>query len=58
MSLIGQPKRSLITIEVDDDLMAAALRRPIRRHRQMQAFTEIAGPGWDGDLDEMRNDLL
>jgi Arc/MetJ family transcription regulator len=70
MSLIGQPKRSLITMEVDDDLMAAAmiatglpteqatveeaLRRLVRRRRQMQAVAEMTWPDWDGDLDEMR----
>jgi Arc/MetJ family transcription regulator len=57
-------------IDIDDDLMAAAmdatglltkkatveeaLRRLVRRHRRMQAVTDITGLGWEGDLNAMR----
>ena len=59
-------------IEIDDDLMAEAmeltglstkkatveegLRRLITLERQHQAVLNMAGTGWDGDLDEMRRD--
>jgi Arc/MetJ family transcription regulator len=57
-------------IEIDDTLIAEAmkatglptkkatveeaLRRLVRRHRQRQAIADLAGQGWDGDLDGMR----
>ena len=57
-------------IDIDDTLMAeamAALRLPtkravveeglrliIRLHDQRQAFEDLRGIGWDGDLDAMR----
>lgn len=57
-------------IDIDDTLMAeamAALRLPtkravveeglrliIRLHSQAQAFEDLRGIGWDGDLDAMR----
>jgi Arc/MetJ family transcription regulator len=57
-------------IEIDDDLIAAAmaatglptkkatveeaLRRLVQRHQRKQAIADIAGLGWEGDLDEMR----
>ncbi len=57
-------------IEIDDDLIAAAmtvtglptkkatveeaLRRLVRAHQQRQAISDMAGLGWDGDLDTMR----
>jgi Arc/MetJ family transcription regulator len=31
-----------------------ALRSLVRRHRQKNAIANLAGLGWDGDLDEMR----
>ena len=30
-----------------------ALRSLVRRHRQKNAIVNLAGLGWDGDLDEM-----
>jgi Arc/MetJ family transcription regulator len=33
-----------------------ALRRFVREHRQKNAIAELAGIGWDGDLDAMRED--
>lgn len=57
-------------IEIDDELMAEAmkalgvkskreavaesLRRTVRAARQLQAWREMRGAGWEGDLDEMR----
>lgn len=57
-------------IEIDDDLLAAAmvatglptkkatveeaLRRLVRNHRQKRAIADMAGLGWEGDLDAMR----
>ena len=57
-------------IEIDDDLLAAAmkatgqatkkatveeaLRRVVLRDRRLAAFDEMAGRGWEGDLDAMR----
>jgi Arc/MetJ family transcription regulator len=57
-------------IEIDDDLLAAAmaatglptkratveegLRLVVRLHGQVEALDDIAGLGWDGNLDEMR----
>ncbi|HEX8666653.1 MAG TPA: type II toxin-antitoxin system VapB family antitoxin [Beijerinckiaceae bacterium] len=31
-----------------------ALRRLVREHRQKNAIADMAGLGWDGDLDAMR----
>jgi Arc/MetJ family transcription regulator len=31
-----------------------ALRSLVRRYRQKNAIVNLAGLGWDGDLDEMR----
>lgn len=60
-------------IDIDDDLLAAAmaatglptkratveeaLRRLVRRHQQRQAIADMAGLGWEGDLDAMRTDI-
>jgi Arc/MetJ family transcription regulator len=57
-------------IEIDDDLLAAAmtasglstkratveqaLRLLVRLRGQTEAFADLKGLGWDGDLDEMR----
>jgi Arc/MetJ family transcription regulator len=57
-------------IEIDDDLLAAAmkatglltkkatieeaLRRIVLHDRRRAAFDEMAGMGWEGDLDAMR----
>jgi hypothetical protein len=30
----------------------------VRRHEQKQAIAEMAGMGWDGDLDAMRSGTL
>ena len=59
-------------IEIDDDLIAEAmavtglptkkaaveeaLRRVTARNRQRKACADLAGIGWDGDLNVMRND--
>lgn len=59
-------------IEIDDTLMAeamealgtttkretveAALRRIIKSQRQLRAFMELKGIGWEGDLEAMRTD--
>lgn len=59
-------------IDIDDKLVAAAmkvtgkttkkatveeaLRRVVRAERQRQAIENLAGIGWDGDLDQMRTD--
>jgi Arc/MetJ family transcription regulator len=58
------------SIEIDDQLLSAAmaatglptkkatveaaLRRLVRHHRQQQAIADMAGLGWEGDLDAMR----
>jgi Arc/MetJ family transcription regulator len=31
-----------------------ALRSLVRKHRQRTAIKDLAGLGWEGDLDEMR----
>jgi len=57
-------------IDIDDDLIAEAmaatglatkkatveeaLRRLVRRHQRLDALADMAGLGWDGDLDAMR----
>ncbi len=57
-------------IEIDDDLLAAAmaatglptkratveegLRLLVRLRGQVEAFDDLVGLGWDGDLDAMR----
>ncbi|MGH7212013.1 MAG: type II toxin-antitoxin system VapB family antitoxin [Acetobacteraceae bacterium] len=57
-------------IDIDDGLIAEAmkatglptkwatveeaLRRLVRHRRQRQAIADMAGQGWDGDLDGMR----
>ncbi len=57
-------------IDIDDHLMAEAmealgartkreavdkaLRDVVRMKRQLQAWDELRGSGWDGDLDDMR----
>jgi len=57
-------------IEIDDDLLSEAmvatgqvtkkatveeaLRRVVQLHRQKRAGEELAGIGWEGDLDAMR----
>ncbi len=57
-------------IEIDDGLIAEAmaatglptkkatveeaLRQMVRRHQQRQAVADMAGLGWDGDLDASR----
>ncbi len=59
-------------IEIEDDLIEAAmratglptkratveeaLRRLVARHRQAEAIEDLAGLGWEGDLDAMRTD--
>jgi Arc/MetJ family transcription regulator len=59
-------------IDIDDELMAEtmrvtgqktkkgaveeAMRRVTRNARLKQAIKELAGIGWEGDLDEMRRD--
>jgi Arc/MetJ family transcription regulator len=59
-------------IEIDDELLAAAmaatglptkkatveeaLRRLVRHHRQKRAIADMAGLGWEGNLDAIRND--
>ena len=61
-------------IEIDDDLLAEAmaatglatkkatvdeaLRRLVHQHRRRQAIQDMAGLGWEGDLDEARNNRL
>ena len=58
-------------IEIDDDLIAAAmqatgqttkratveeaLRRVVASYRRLQAIDDMAGLGWQGDLDAMRS---
>jgi Arc/MetJ family transcription regulator len=60
-------------IEIDDDLLAAAmaatglptkratveegLRLVVRLRGQVEALDDIAGLGWDGNLDEIREGL-
>ena len=57
-------------IDLDDDLIAAAmaatglkskkatveaaLRSLLQHHAQIRAFNDMAGLGWEGDLDAMR----
>jgi len=57
-------------IDIDDTLIEAAmaathlptkkatveeaLRRLVRQHAQLQAIGDLAGLGWEGDLDAMR----
>ncbi len=57
-------------IDIDDALIGAAmdatklptkkatveeaLRRLVRQHRQQQAIADLAGLGWEGDLDRQR----
>ncbi len=57
-------------IEIDDDLISEAitvtglptkkavveeaLRRLVRQHRRRVAVEKLAGTGWEGDLDAMR----
>jgi Arc/MetJ family transcription regulator len=59
-------------IDIDNDLLSEAmaatgmatkkatveeaLRAIVARHRRMAALEDMAGLGWDGDLDAMRND--
>jgi len=59
-------------IEIDDDLMAQAMRLTglptkravveeglrliVRLRKQAQALKALKGLGWEGDLDEMRQD--
>jgi Arc/MetJ family transcription regulator len=59
-------------IEIDDELLSQAmtaaglstkratvvegLRLLVRIRKQAQALAELEGLGWDGDLDEMRQD--
>lgn len=61
-------------IELDDELIAEAmaatglptkkatveeaLRNLVRKHRQKNAITNLAGLGWDGDLDASRQGRL
>jgi len=61
-----------INIEIDDELMAQALklsglstkravveeglRLMVRLRRQARALKSLKGLGWEGDLDEMRQD--
>lgn len=58
-------------IDIDDELIAEAmaatglptkratveeaLRRLVQRHRRERAVAEMAGLGWEGDLDAMRD---
>ena len=57
-------------IEIDDSLIAEAmaatglatkkatveeaLRRLVRRHQRLDALADMAGLGWEGDLDALR----
>ena len=59
-------------IEIDDTLMAeamkalgtktkretveASLRRSVKAYRQLEAFKELKGIGWEGDYKAMRTD--
>ena len=59
-------------IEIDDELMREAmiasgaatkreavelgLQKLVQAKRQLDAFDELWGMGWEGDLDEMRTD--
>jgi Arc/MetJ family transcription regulator len=67
---IHMERRVRTNIEIDDALLAeamaltgeptkramveAALRTVVRLKRQRQAGTNLAGIGWEGDLDAMR----
>ncbi len=60
-------------IELDDELIAQAmeatglptkkatveeaLRTVVRQYQQRRAIKELAGLGWEGDLDAMRTDI-
>jgi Arc/MetJ family transcription regulator len=60
-------------IDIDDDLLAEAmaaaglatkkatvdeaLRRLVTQHRRQQALQDLAGLGWEGDLNAMRTDV-
>lgn len=60
-------------IDIDDELLAeameatglptkkaaveAALRELVLEYRRKKAVTDMAGLGWEGDLDKMRTDL-
>ena len=62
--------RDSTNIELDDELLAEAmeatglptkratveeaLRLVVQQHRQRRALQELAGLGWEGDLDAMR----
>lgn len=64
--------RMRTNIEIDDALLKAAmeatgkatkratveeaLRRVVRLHRQKRAGEQLAGIGWEGDLDAMRKE--
>jgi Arc/MetJ family transcription regulator len=57
-------------IDIDDTLLASALqatglptkratveeglRLLVQRHKRLEAFADLHGLGWEGDLDEMR----
>jgi len=61
-------------IDIDDELLAEAmvvaglstkkatveeaLRRLVRQYRRREAIREMAGLGWEGDLDAMREGRL
>jgi Arc/MetJ family transcription regulator len=61
-------------IDIDDELLAEAmaaaglatkkatvdeaLRRLVSQHRRRQALQDLAGLGWEGDLDSMRTEDL
>ncbi len=61
-------------IDLDDELLAeamkatglptkkatveAALRELVRDYRQRRALDDLHGIGWEGDLDEMREDRV
>lgn len=61
-------------IELDDELLAEAmkatglptkratveeaLRLIVRQHRQHRALEELAGLGWEGDFEAMRQDVV
>ncbi len=46
MSATGMPTKKAA--------VEAALRGLVAKHRRIQAFNDLAGLGWEGDLDEMR----
>lgn len=69
-SLYTREHKVRTNIEIDDTLIATAmqatgqstkratveeaLRRVVASHRRLQAIEDMAGLGWDGDLDVMR----